>query len=263
MITFYDLAAKDPIKTASPNTWKTRYDTAALGTVTIPNIMLTLIRFVLNYKKLPYKTVYLEFPDIEPEFKKLGIPPSGAPGHPPYTCPSIIDHSNNTPMTDSYAIAEYLDAAYPDTPKVFPPGTEALQAAFYTQFIPIIYPVIPLLLPNVPSTLNPVSKEHFIRARSQIPGNLLIELKGEERVKAWKQVQAAFDTLHGWLNKSSGPYFMGDTVTFTDFVVGGWLYGMVLVLGENSEEWKDIMTWNDGRWAAFKKSLEPYADTDN
>jgi hypothetical protein len=27
MITFYDIALKDPIKTASPNTWKTRYDT--------------------------------------------------------------------------------------------------------------------------------------------------------------------------------------------------------------------------------------------
>lgn len=234
-----------------------------LYTNTIPNILLNITRFVLNYKKLPYKTVYLEFPDIEPEFKKLGIPPTGAPGHPPYTCPSIIDHSNNTPMTDSYAIAEYLDRTYPDTPKVFPPGTEALQAAFYAQIMPVIFPIIRFLLPNVPSTLNPASVEHFVSARRKVLGDMMIEPKGEERVKAWEQVQAAFDTLYGWLSKSSGPYFMGNTVTFTDFVVGGWLYGMVLVLGENSEEWKDVMMWNNGRWAAFKNSLEPYAATDD
>ncbi|XP_006456491.1 hypothetical protein AGABI2DRAFT_195590 [Agaricus bisporus var. bisporus H97] len=248
MITFYDIAVKDPIKTASPNTWKTR--------------------FVLNYKKLPYKTVYLEFSDIENEFKKLGIPPSGAAGQPwpPYTCPSIIDHSNNnTPMTESYAIAEYLDKAYPDTPKVFPPGTEALQAAFYARFSQVMYLLHPLISPKVPECLNSPAKEHFIRSRSELLGMPLadFEPKGEERVEAWKKVQAAFDTFHGWLKQSSGPYFMGETVTFADFVVGGVLYALELVFGESSEEWKDISKWNDGRWAAFKESLEPYANTDN
>ncbi|EKM76382.1 hypothetical protein AGABI1DRAFT_108910 [Agaricus bisporus var. burnettii JB137-S8] len=244
MITFYDIAAIDSIKTASPNTWKTR--------------------FVLNYKKLPYKTVYLELPEIETEFKKLGIPPSELSGPKPrYTCPSIIDDSNNTPVTEAYAIAEYLDKAYPHTPKVFPPGTEALQAAFYAQFYPVIHPMMQFLLPNAISILKPASVDYFIRARGEAFGELMIEPKGEQRVEAWKQVQAAFDTLHGWLNKSPGPYFMGETVTFADFVLGGLLYTLVLIWGENSPEWKDIMTWNNGRWAAFKESLEPYASTDN
>ena len=29
------------------------------------------IRLMLNYKQIPYKTVFLEFPDIEPELKAL------------------------------------------------------------------------------------------------------------------------------------------------------------------------------------------------
>ncbi len=29
------------------------------------------IRLMLNYKKIPYRTIFLEFPDIEPTLKKL------------------------------------------------------------------------------------------------------------------------------------------------------------------------------------------------
>lgn len=29
------------------------------------------IRLMLNYKQVPYKTVFLEFPDIEPTLKEL------------------------------------------------------------------------------------------------------------------------------------------------------------------------------------------------
>jgi hypothetical protein len=29
------------------------------------------IRLMLNYKRIPYKTTFLEFPDIEPALKKL------------------------------------------------------------------------------------------------------------------------------------------------------------------------------------------------
>jgi hypothetical protein len=29
------------------------------------------IRLMLNYKRVPYKTTFLEFPDIEPTLKKL------------------------------------------------------------------------------------------------------------------------------------------------------------------------------------------------
>lgn len=31
------------------------------------------VRLMLNYKKVPYKTVFLEFPDIEPTLKELQV----------------------------------------------------------------------------------------------------------------------------------------------------------------------------------------------
>ncbi|KAJ3561972.1 hypothetical protein NP233_g9862 [Leucocoprinus birnbaumii] len=249
MITFYDLATKPGIKTSSPNPWKTRY--------------------VLNYKKLPYKTVYLEFMDIEPEFKKVGIPASTTKlnGTPHYTCPSIFDHSNNTAVTDSYKIAEYLDEAYPDTPRVIPKGSEALQAAFYDQLMPLVMPVFPILMSSVTGMLSPVNAEYFIRARSEQFGASMFEFPpdGEARVAQWKKVEAAIDTLNGWLSKSNGPYFMGETVSFADFVVASLFQALRIILSFNNklDEWENMMAWNNGRWKKFLDDLEPYAGVEN
>ncbi|KXN83373.1 hypothetical protein AN958_01510 [Leucoagaricus sp. SymC.cos] len=246
MITFFDLASVNgnSLKTWSPNPWKTRY--------------------VLNYKKLSYKTVYLEYPELEPELKKLGIPPSTNPadGTALYTSPSIVDEANKKQITDSYKIAEYLDKAYPDTPQVIPKGTEALQAALYDHLDQLIMPYWPLLLPILPPRcMNPPSAEYFTRTRSAWFGKPLADLEpqGEARTEAWKKVEASFDTINGWLSKSSGPYLMGETVTFSDFVLGGFIQSIKLCFGEESEEWKKVQVWNGGRWKAYLASLEPYA----
>jgi glutathione S-transferase len=228
----------------------------------------TTVRFLLNYKKLAYKVVAHEYPDIENEYIKLGIPPNPdvkwTDGRPIYTSPSIIDNSKNTPITDSYAIAEYLDKAYPDTPKAIPPGTEALQAAFYAQYNQLSMSVYHLFIPRTIALLSPRSQEYIQRTRKEYFGMSLedMEPKGEEKVKAWKAVEKIFDTLHGWLSKSQGEFFMGKTVSFADFVVGATLQFMKITYGEDSEEWNDVMTWNNGRWAAYQRSMEPYASTD-
>ncbi|KAL0961286.1 hypothetical protein HGRIS_006246 [Hohenbuehelia grisea] len=45
-------------------------------------------RFALNYKGLPFKTVYVEFPDIEKVCKKIGAAPTSLKpnGDPLYHC---------------------------------------------------------------------------------------------------------------------------------------------------------------------------------
>ncbi|KAF9449777.1 hypothetical protein P691DRAFT_811852 [Macrolepiota fuliginosa MF-IS2] len=248
MITLYDLKAKGPIGTWSPNPWKARY--------------------VLNYKKLPYRIIYTEFPDIEVVSKEAGIPPYGKKPDgvtPVYTSPAIIDDATGTALSDSYKIADYLDKAYPDTPKVFPTGSEALQAAFYAQFAPTLSALVPFVLPKVPAMLNERSAEYYVRTRAAIFGGKPLdqwELVGEERSEAWGKMKAGFDKLDGWLSKGSGPFFMGDVVTFADFVAAAALQGLKIIFGENSEEWKDITEWNNGRWDRLLKDLEEYAGVD-
>ncbi|KAJ3552797.1 hypothetical protein NP233_g12789 [Leucocoprinus birnbaumii] len=268
MIIFYDIAAKENKGTWSPNTWK--------------------IRYVLNYKKLPYKTVYLEYPDIAPILSSLGIPPSGrtSTGQGIYTCPSIIDDhldfdsTQNVQMspqptfvTDSYNIAEYLEATYPSTPRIFPSGSEALQKAFYDNVSALIGPpwskthLSPLILPAIPQNiLNPISAEHFIRTRTESFGPLE-ELDKQAREEQWKKVEDSFKVLDRWMSKNNtqngGEWVMGDTITFADFAIAGLLNGARVVLGEESEDWQKMMGWCGGKWKRFMDGLKEYSCVDN
>ncbi|KAF5349931.1 hypothetical protein D9756_009289 [Leucocoprinus leucothites] len=247
-----------------------------------PNSQTT--RYVLNYKKLPYKTITLEYPSIAPTLSSLGIPPLTIKrdGTPLYTCPSIIDYgpdnsSEGSPkamITDSYKIAEYLDKAYPSTPCVFPPGTEALQAAFYKHIADLIGPpwptghLYPLLLPKITeNVLNPISAEYYAYHRRDF-ADPLSELypKGKEALAAqWKKVEESFNTIDTWLSKNTKPgdFVMGDTVTFCDFVIAGILDAIRVAFGEESEEWERVMGWSGGRWKRFMGNLKEYASVDH
>jgi len=92
--------------------------------------------YTLNLKGIPYKTEWVEYPDIEPICKKLGIAPTykNADGSDRYTIPAIHDPSTGVYISDSVLIAEYLDKTYPYTPQVFPHHTHALHAAFTAAF---------------------------------------------------------------------------------------------------------------------------------
>ncbi len=222
-----------------------------------------MTRYALGFKKLPYKSVRIEYPDVASISKRLGIPPSGTwpDGVTPlYTCPAIIDDATGAALTDSYKIAEYLDKQYPDTPRVIPSGTEAFHAAFYAHFPKVIEPVWPLLLPRVPGILNPPSAEYFIRTRSIRFGKPLAEVEpvGEARAEAWAKLKANLGELDGWLRKSPGPFFMGDSPVFADFVVAGLFQSLKLIFGETSEEWKGVQEWHNGRWKKLLKHLEQY-----
>ena len=128
-------------------------------------------RFSLNYKRIPYKALQLEYPDIEPTLRNLGAAPTSTKpnGHPYYTVPVIVDSSRRTPdgrptiVYDSLAIAEYLDDAYPDTtsPLLFPQGTRALQVAFYNRFIDNVFiPAAPMTVCQVLYLLNEASQTY-------------------------------------------------------------------------------------------------------
>ncbi|KAF5348514.1 hypothetical protein D9756_009567 [Leucocoprinus leucothites] len=248
MITLYDLAAKDPIKYWSPNPWKARY--------------------VLNLKKLPYQTVYVDFEDIDRVIREAGIPPShhNADGKPMHTVPSIIDDATGAAVTDSYKIAEYLDKQYPDTPRAFPVGTEALQGAFYRYYNDNIRELSLLLVPSVPDILRKeASLEYFYRSRLASFGKPVDQIRpvGEELEKLWEKLHAVHDTLEGWYTKSSGSFLVGDTPSFGDFTLAGRLQAMKIVHGEDSEDWKKLSTVNNGRWAKLLKDLEKYASVEN
>ncbi|PBL00025.1 hypothetical protein ARMGADRAFT_1043961 [Armillaria gallica] len=224
-ITVYDIPSIIPGNAWSPNVWKVRY--------------------VLNYKGIPYQTEWVEYPDIEPLYAKIGAKshitkPDGVT--PLYTVPVLHDQSTGVVISDSAEIARYLDKAYPDTPTVFPSGTDAFHYAF------MLWKTIS------------VHCRRFLRdskEKNTSNGRTLEEMapKGADKEKEWARLREDFGTIDAWMKKED-KYFMGDVISYADFTICAWLLYIRIVYGADSEEWKNILKWQKGRWGALVKNLE-------
>ncbi|KAK1236021.1 hypothetical protein PQX77_000735 [Marasmius sp. AFHP31] len=243
VIEFYDIPSKLPGIAWSPNTWKTRY--------------------CLNYKGLPYKTIWVEYPDIEATCKRLGVATYKRDGTPYYTLPVIHDPSTGKSIANSPLIAEYLDETYPDTPKLFPPGTRSLQTVFQHAIEwDHVENLDRFVLPQVASILNPRSYEFFNESRSKwYKVDTVADMypKGEEKIELWNKWKDEWGAVDKWMKDSETLLVMEDTITWADFVVAGWVIWCRCIWGEDSEEWKEIGNiWQGGRWGKLLKRLSEY-----
>jgi glutathione S-transferase len=214
----------------------------------------------LNYKGIPHRTEWIEYPDIEPHSKSLGLKPTGKKpdGTPFYTLPAIHDPSTGTYLSDSFLIAEYLEETYPTTPRIFPHGTRSLQHAFQFAFGERLAAVRPFILPSVlPKLGTQRSEEYFRRTKELALGRPLVVPEGAERAEQWAKFRDSMSKVDECLAKADtkGPFVMGDTISWADFFISGFLMFWKRVWGEDSEEWKDIASWNEGRWKNLLNAL--------
>lgn len=219
-------------------------------------------RYSLNFKGIPYKTEWVEYPDIQALYKKIGgTPTTKQDGTPYYSLPLIHDASTGTVVSESAAIAHYLDTAYPETPKLFPSGTAPLQHAFIDAHGATLNVLAQFTLPRTNTVLNPRSEEYFRRTREARFGTKLEDLvpKGKE-MELWANVRADFAKVDGWYQKgkNDGPYLLGNNICFADFVYAAYALWIKKIWGEESAEWNDVKAWNEGRLAAFMDSLSKY-----
>ncbi|KAK0452716.1 uncharacterized protein EV420DRAFT_1630370 [Desarmillaria tabescens] len=195
----YDIPSTVSNKAWSPNVWKARY--------------------VLNYKGLPYRTEWVDSPTSKPS--------DGVAPH--YTLPLLHDHSTGASVSESAAIARYLDKTYPETPVVIPAGTNA--------------------------------EEYFRRTReaNTLGGKKLEDtiLKGEERVREWAKLKTVFGKIDAWYGKGD-MYVMEDIVSYANFMISAYPVWFRILYGADSEEWEDILTRDEGRWGVLVKDFQKY-----
>ncbi|KAJ7616675.1 hypothetical protein FB45DRAFT_934725 [Roridomyces roridus] len=235
-IVFYDIPSKLPIICWSPNLWK--------------------IRYALNFKGIPYTTVWVEYPDVEAQCKELGGAPTttkpDGSGRPHYTLPMIYDQSTGAVVTDSMNIVTYLDATYPSLPRLMSPNTAGLQHAFDAAANALMTPIYPYILPGAYKILNPSSAEYFGRTRKAKWGKPLEELtpRGAADEIEWKKLKDGFGKIDQWIRVNGdggkGKYLMGETISYADMWIGSFV------------QWDDVKTWHEGRWAGLLKDLEMY-----
>jgi len=144
----------------------------------------------------------------------------------------------------------------------FPDNTVGIQKTFEPVFIKNIFSVFSFVIPAVYLKLNPASKEYFRRTREILFGKKLEDIAptGDDRTEAWGSLKKGMDTIHSYLisTDDKGPYMLGDKISWSDLVLFSFLYWLKLIWGEDSPEWKDIASWNGGRWEAHLNALKEY-----
>ena len=86
---------------------------------------------------------------------------------------------------------------------------------------------------------------------------------GEEE---WRTAEAAFAKLDHWLSANEGgteALVMGDDVCFADIVIASCLAWAKFSLGKNSDEWRRICSWNNGRWKRFSERFAEFEIVDS
>ncbi|KAM5545463.1 hypothetical protein V8D89_000501 [Ganoderma adspersum] len=254
-ILFYDIPSTAKGVAWSRHTWKTRY--------------------TLNIKRIPYKTVWVEYPDIAALCQKIGANPTGAEsdGSPIYTLPAIFDPKTQTALADSGKIARYLEATYPDAAPTLIPAeldvlTTAFEDAFWGALAPSSYTLV--IVPAAFGVLREGSKQYFRETREARLGGRLEELAppgSDARAQVWAKLKKATGKIAAWYEGGGGKersFVLGDGagVTYADTVVAGFFVWFKVCLGEESEEWKEMAAWDGGRWGKLLAAFEKYSAVD-
>ncbi|KAF8637039.1 hypothetical protein AX16_010894 [Volvariella volvacea WC 439] len=242
-----------------------------------PNIWR--VRFILNYKRLRYHTVWVEFPDVENTLRAIGARPTGqsrTDGRLLYTLPTIVDPTHNPVhpeiISNANHIAEYLETAYPARP-VFPEGTRALQTLFVHYVMEIfVKPLLTIMVPLSHQNLPERSRSHFgqFGGMGGVGGmggnggqsNGHGALTPAQREQAWQAVEEQFNFLAMILDKNSvdgdGVVVMGRDVTYADFALCSVLIWIERMAAHDG--WSRVKRWNNGRWARLWDRCREYMD---
>ncbi|KAF8509358.1 hypothetical protein BU17DRAFT_56204 [Hysterangium stoloniferum] len=238
------------------------------------NAMGMKARFALNFKGLKYRTVWLEYPDIEPTMKRIGASPGPTkPDGRRYTIPVIVDpvhaapDGTPIPITDSWKIAEYLDEKYPEPGLLFPSGTKALQSLFHDYAMTnVLYKAIPMMLYSVWGLLSDESQVHWRTYQEAACGAKLEDLcpVGSQKWEAQSAIlQKSLSDLAAILDKNGtdGPFVLGAQVTFADFILVSMLEMISKVI---PDEWEKIIQHLDnGRWQKARVTCSAWIQADN
>ena len=212
------------------------------------------------------RTEWIEYPDIKELYAKLGLEPTEkkADGSPYFCLPVIHDPSTNTTSCDSFAIVQYLDDTYPNTPTFLPKGTAALQKGFLAAFrTKIHWTTFHLVIFPIWHILNEPSQVYYRTSREVDFGQKLEDIASEGW---WQQAEAAWDELAEWMkldDEDSDGFIMGDQVCFVDLQIASVLVWARSGLGKRSAEWARICSWNGGKWKRYLDRFSDYETVDN
>lgn len=122
--------------------------------------------------------------------------------------------------------------------------------------------LLPVFISTFCERLNSRSQEYYRLAREKWFGATLEsfcnETQWEKAEKAWEELATILDAN----GKGQNLLIMGDQMCFADFQIAAMLIGSRNALGEDSEMWKRVCGWQDGKWKRFIDQFSKYATID-
>lgn len=185
-IQLYELVGRDD-RRFSPYCWRTR--------------------MALAHKELEYETVPVRFTDKD----VLAFSGQGR-------IPVLRD--GETVVSDSWAIAEYLEDTYPDRPSLFGGATGRGLAQFINAWTDrsLHLALIRLVIADILEHVDPADRDYFIESRSSRFGKSPdeVQTRSEEDLK---QFSIAVGTLRAGLGEND--FLSGDSPAYGDYIVFG------------------------------------------
>ncbi|WP_377288075.1 glutathione S-transferase family protein [Rhizobium sp. SG2393] len=186
-LTLYALAGADPARPFSPHVWK--------------------VAMALAHKGLAAETVAVGFtaiPAIENGATKL--------------VPLLKD--GDTLVSDSFAIARYLEETYPDRPSLFGGPGGLATARFVEGFSQTrVHPLLtPILITDIHAMLAPADQAYFRESREKRLGRTLEETAAGAPA-AITELRTRLEPLRHTLRHQ--PFLGGEAPLFADYIVFG------------------------------------------
>ncbi|KAJ7254967.1 hypothetical protein B0H12DRAFT_1114349 [Mycena haematopus] len=278
-LVLYDIATDPPHTPYAPNPCKTRY--------------------ALNFTKAPYRTEWIDIPDIAAVRTALHCPASRnfLDGSDFHTLPMLQDTTPGAEFVlgDSLDIACYLasraaawggGALFPaDSTRhgldyISPHMHEAMSfvplsareaadpdladyAHFNTHVDATFTTFVGLTVQNMARAFPPASaartKALFaqragVSAWDDLTGGAIAD--AEKRAGLFRAFETGVAGLAGLYAQKEGPFLEGQTPSYADFVVGGWLKEFNRFL--EKEEWAEFCTWHGGVFGRLHEALQQY-----
>ncbi|KAK1220165.1 hypothetical protein PQX77_017086 [Marasmius sp. AFHP31] len=208
------------------------------------------IIFALNYKKLPFKLITLPLPTIESTAKSLGAAPTDTfptTGLPKYTVPFLQD--SNEVVSDSFAIAQYLDTAYPDAPRLF--GAETTAAAV-KKLIEAREEALKILFPIFMSRIVGLYSDELKAIVASRGLDLNATVPKDEATELWARGKKAFEEVEAHSAD------VGEGSVYADLALAGMAWHVRCACGEESEEWNEVASWAGGKMGKVTDAAVEY-----
>jgi glutathione S-transferase len=243
-------------------------------------------RLALSFKRVPFKTTWVDIVDISDVRKSLNCPAGRKfdDGSDFYTLPMLRVPGSGRVIGDSFDIANYLEDMFPDLGGcLFPPnstrtgldyespnkdteffaplttnqGSKNEAYARFNMHVDATFSAHVVLvaqyIPFNPDTAEAAKALFVQRAHLSSWDIICIQSEAREQVKtAFKVALTSLAQL--FMVHESGPYLEGKEANYADLIVGGWLNMFSITMPK--EEWNDFRTWHSGVFARLHDALQ-------